>query len=106
MELLNAIYYLFIKNSYFIPIGGETMAQKSSSFDHSLAVIKPEVSLEWHQQKNHLSLMQVSKGSDKKVWWQCKMGHEWEATISYRTNNGTGCPLCWRKGNQMGFFDI
>ena len=35
----------------------------------------------------------VTKGSEKKVWWQCNKKHEWEATISSR-NRGNGCPYC------------
>lgn len=32
-------------------------------------------------------------GSNKKVWWQCDHGHEWEASI-YDRVSGTGCPYC------------
>ena len=31
--------------------------------------------------------------SNKKVWWICKKGHEWQAIISSR-NSGYGCPYC------------
>ena len=31
--------------------------------------------------------------SNKKVWWKCCNGHEWQATINSR-NNGAGCPVC------------
>lgn len=30
----------------------------------------------------------------QKVWWQCKEGHEWQATLNSRTTCGTGCPYC------------
>lgn len=36
----------------------------------------------------------VFPGSDKKVWWLGKCGHEWEAKISERALRGYGCPLC------------
>lgn len=31
--------------------------------------------------------------SNRKVWWQCKEGHKWEASICSRTG-GSGCPYC------------
>lgn len=38
----------------------------------------------------------LSKGSGKKVEWQCDKGHQWEAAVFNRTNakNTTGCPVC------------
>lgn len=27
-------------------------------------------------------------------WWQCAYGHAWEATLSNRIGNGSGCPYC------------
>ena len=35
----------------------------------------------------------VTAGSDRKVWWQCENGHEWQAVIKIR-NRGSGCPVC------------
>ena len=33
--------------------------------------------------------------SNKRVWWICDKGHEWQAIISNRTGkNKTGCPYC------------
>ena len=36
----------------------------------------------------------VSYGSNKKRWWRCKDGHEWEAVVNSRTIAGNGCPRC------------
>ena len=37
----------------------------------------------------------VTRGSGKKVEWQCDKGHKWYAKIYSRTgNNSTGCPVC------------
>ena len=33
---------------------------------------------------------------DKKVWWKCSKGHEWQAAIGSR-NRGSGCPECARE---------
>ena len=36
----------------------------------------------------------ITHGSDKKVWWKCSKGHEWEASVSSRSIGGNGCPYC------------
>jgi conserved domain protein (fragment) len=34
-------------------------------------------------------------GSNKKVWWQCSMGHVWKSVIYPRTGaQQCGCPVC------------
>lgn len=48
---------------------------------------------QWHPDRNSgLTPGQVTAGSHKKVWWRCKMGHEWQAEVRSRYL-GTGCPL-------------
>lgn len=50
---------------------------------------------EWHPNKNGtLTPNDVTSKSGKKVWWQCKNGHEWEATVINRTNHNSGCLYC------------
>lgn len=59
-----------------------------------LSVVNPELAKEWHPTKNgSLTPDMVTAGSNKKVWWQCKQGHEWQATINNR-NKGKNCPYC------------
>ena len=51
---------------------------------------------EWNWEKNSELGFDPNKltcGSDKKVWWKCCKGHEWEATIGSR-NRGCNCPYC------------
>ena len=49
---------------------------------------------EWHPIKNGtLSIRNVKPGYNKKVWWLCNNGHEWQATINRRLRDG-GCPNC------------
>ncbi|MDH2363773.1 zinc-ribbon domain-containing protein [Priestia megaterium] len=67
--------------------------------DHTnnLAAVMPSLVKEWHPTKNErLTPYEVTKGSNKKVWWFCQDGHEWEAQISKRARNDrpTGCPYC------------
>lgn len=57
-----------------------------------------DIALEWHPTKNgNLLPNEVIPGSDKKVWWKCSTcGCEWQSTITSRTNQGTGCPNCFK----------
>ena len=43
--------------------------------------------------------------SQKKVWWQCDKGHEWQAEINGRAN-GVGCPVCANRIVVVGFNDL
>tara|TARA_X000000950_G_scaffold210104_1_gene252648 strand:- start:415 stop:645 length:231 start_codon:yes stop_codon:yes gene_type:complete len=55
----------------------------------------PELVKQFHKTKNgHLKPSQVSKGSNKRVWFICDFGHEYETKIQYRTGKGSGCPRC------------
>ena len=64
---------------------------------NDLATIDPELASEWHPTKNGQILpTNVLSGSAKKVWWKCKFGHEWEATIVSRSL-GRGCPICAKR---------
>ena len=66
-----------------------------------LATIYPELTKEWHPTKNNqLTPNDVTYASPKRVWWKCKIGHEWQSTVyerslSKRANkNHGGCPYC------------
>lgn len=87
-----------------------TIASQNDKIEHGCpycsgrAVIKgktdllsmfPEIAQEWNYEKNNsLFPSDVSAKSNSKVWWVCNEGHEWQATISNRTNNNSGCPRC------------
>lgn len=59
-----------------------------------LQTVNSTLAKEWNHEKNiDLQPFDVTSGSDKKVWWKCEQGHEWQATISSR-NSGCGCPYC------------
>lgn len=67
---------------------------KRPTKDHNLAVLHPILIQEWHPDKNReRDPVNLLPQSNLKVWWMCKKGHEWEATICSRTR-GTGCPYC------------
>ena len=64
---------------------------------NSLATNFPEISKEWHPNKNgELTPADVYHGSTKRAWWKCPLGedHEWQTPVFQRTNIGVGCPIC------------
>jgi len=62
--------------------------------DNCLQTLKPELAAEWHSSKNgSLNPKDVTTGSRRKVWWQCKKGHEWPTSVCGRSK-GYGCPYC------------
>jgi hypothetical protein len=60
-----------------------------------LETTHPNLAGEWHPDKNWpLTPSDVFAGSVKKFWWKCPVGgHEWLATVAYRSK-GSGCPIC------------
>ena len=61
---------------------------------NDLQTVNPTLSEEWNYEKNNgMTPADVTPNSDKKVWWKCKKGHEWQAIIGSR-NRGNGCPIC------------
>ena len=73
---------------------------------NDLQTTNPTLAEEWNYEKNTgLTPWDVSPGSNIKVWWKCKKGHEWQATINNR-NKGRGCPYCTGKKVLKGFNDL
>jgi hypothetical protein len=78
---------------------------------NDLATINPHIASEWHPAKNGtLTPTEVTYGSKKKIWWQCKLEHEWELLINHRNvlNAGktSGCPYCCGNKAWKGFNDL
>ena len=70
------------------------VGKKVINGETDLLTTNPTLANEWNYEKNNSLLpTDVSQGSDKKVWWKCEKGHEWQATI-YSRSNGIGCPIC------------
>ena len=67
-----------------------------------LATLFPYLLSEWDYKRNILDPTKVASQTHKKAWWICKSGHSYQATISDRTHNGQGCPIC--KGEQRTSF--
>ena len=61
---------------------------------NDLTTTHPSLVQEWDYEKNKDFLpTEIGKGSEKKVWWACKRGHSWNATV-YSRVAGVGCPHC------------
>src|SRR5450631_1894364 len=76
----------------------------------SLADIQA-LAVEWHPGRNAPTVPSgVSAGSNKKAWWICASGHEFQASPNARTNNGraTGriapCPGCRAEKGGLEFW--
>lgn len=67
----------------------------------NLATNNPELLVEWDYKKNNKLPHEYLSSSHQKVWWNCKKGHSWFATIDNRARLNCGCPLCsnyyWQK---------
>ena len=74
--------------------------------ENDLQTLYPDLANEWDYEKNGgLTPIDVLPHSDKKVWWKCKKGHEWETQIKHRTR-GSGCPYCAGRKVWKGFNDL
>ena len=83
-----------IRNNYFSYID-----------DNSLLMVNPDLCEEWDYQKNRTTPDMFLAGSNIKVWWKCKKGHEWKAAI-YERNKGKGCPFCSNNKILPGYNDL
>lgn len=73
---------------------------------NDLQTINPALSKEWNYEKNNGLLPEgVTANNNIKVWWKCKIGHEWQASI-YNRSKGTGCPFCANQRVVKGVNDL
>lgn len=71
----------------------------------TLAEKCPGLIREWSSTNYPLMPGDVSYGSNKRVWWKGKCGHEWQANIKNRVN-GANCPYCASNSILKGFNDL
>ena len=75
--------------------------------ENDLASLFPKFAVQWHREKNGaLRPEQVTPNSNRRVWWRCSLGHEWQAVVAARTSNGSGCPYCAGRKVLTGFNDL
>ena len=61
---------------------------------NSLATKHPDIAAEFGD-SNQGTAHDYTAGSGDKVFWQCKHGHEYIASVKSRTVKQTGCPKCF-----------
>ena len=70
-----------------------------NTFAKSLIGKFPKIAKDWHPTKNaSLTPHKVAPKSNKKVWWVCSKGHDYELAVVERTNSHRGCTECSRFG--------
>ncbi len=75
--------------------------------ENDLNTLYPLLAVQWDHEKNgELSPSEVTAYSNKRVWWKCSLGHEWQAVIAARTSGNYGCPFCTGKRVLAGFNDL
>lgn len=77
--------------------------RKAVAGKNDLATTHPEIALEWNYARNgNLLPANVTAGANRKAWWICEKGHEWNAVISGR-KQGRGCPICAKEARPEAF---
>ena len=75
--------------------------------ENDLASQYPAIAKEWHPTKNGtLTPDHIAPASNRKVWWLCPQGHEYQAVVSTRTQRNGGCPYCTNRKVLPGFNDL
>ena len=75
--------------------------------ENDLAGLFPELDRQWHPTRNGaLSPESVTPYSNRRVWWRCPLGHEYQAGVGPRTVSGSGCPYCAGRKALAGFNDL
>lgn len=75
--------------------------------ENDFASIFPKLAAQWHPTKNgNLGPDEITAFSNRKVWWLCDKGHEYEAMVSRRAQSLTGCPYCANRKVLVGFNDL
>lgn len=70
--------------------------------ENDIATRFPNLMREWNYERNiGIDPSQQLQYSNRKVWWIGSCGHEWQDTITHRTQ-GRGCPVC-NKQNRTSF---
>lgn len=82
------------KKGYGCPICSNQLVQTGFN---DLETLFPELSRQWDYSRNDdVHPSEVLAGTEAKFWWKCQKDnrHHWKATVSSRTLQKTGCPIC------------
>lgn len=75
---------------------------KQVSYDTSIEHLYPDLMAEWSE-NNEIKPSEITKGSEKKVWWKCPINShpEYLASPYSRIHLKTGCPICGKIKSQQ-----
>ena len=74
--------------------GCPVCARQRVPADRALASRRPELLSELHPSRNPgVDPAALGAFSNRKMWWCCPKGHEWQARVASRSS-GAGCPTC------------
>ena len=75
--------------------------------ENDLASQFPEIAAQWHPTRNGaLTPEKLTAYSNRRVWWRCSLGHDYQASVGARTTSGSGCPYCAGRKVLAGFNDL
>ena len=81
--------------------------KKAVAGENDLASLYPAIAAELHPTLNgELDPSTVSASSNRRLWWTCEKGHEYQTSVAHRTREGSGCPYCSGKRVLAGFNDL
>ena len=87
----------YINSTIPLSVDLDKLKKSYRTTTNNLDMLNPMLAKEWHPTKNKdLTPKDLTSGSRKKVWWQCKLDHEWQTRVSHRVYSGTQCPECSR----------
>ena len=100
----------FEQNKKLYPIVGSAQGEKDEygmSGENDLATLFPDIAAQWDTERNgSLRPDQITSFSNRKVWWRCTLGHEWQAIVAARAVENSGCPYCAGRRVLAGFNDL
>ena len=74
--------------------------------EKSVLFANPKLAKEWNYEMNgDLKPQNFTVSSQRKVWWRCQIGHNWQSTIANRSS-GYGCPYCANQKVLKGYNDL
>ena len=114
VELANAIKYILNDlGIYNVEINIDADLEniytlmEFSEKKQSLNAVNPKIAKELHPTKNgNILATNLYAGSNKKVWWICPNGHEYQATVTSRIDKNSGCPYCANYLVLSGYNDL
>jgi len=67
----------------------------------------PQIAAQWHPDKNgNMKASDVTAYSNRRAWWRCELGHEYQAVIAQRVRSASDCPYCTGRRVLVGFNDL